>query len=119
MKRQRRYLKQLALFALLLWVASGCYLPIRQTPQDSREYYPATPELFTPGESSRTDVLLAMGEPDDASPDQTVLSYRWSSIDGIIVVSQCTPPIELQRETVITFSFDEHGILQSAELTAG
>jgi hypothetical protein len=43
---QNLRLKNLALFALLLWISTGCYLPIKQTPPDTREFYPAWQEEF-------------------------------------------------------------------------
>jgi hypothetical protein len=113
---QNLRLKNLALFALLLWISTGCYLPIKQTPPDTREFYPAWQEEFKVGETSRVDVLLTMGEPDEASTDEAVLTYRWSTIDGIIVITQCSPPIELASETIISFEFDEDGVLQDIDV---
>ena len=110
--RQLR-VKQIVLLASLLWVATGCYLPIRQIPSDSREYYPEWQGHFIAGETSRTEVLLEMGEPDEVSLDELKLTYRWETIDGIIVVTQCTPPIEIGSKTAISFEFDEYGVLQS------
>jgi hypothetical protein len=63
-------------------------------------------------------VLLLMGEPDEAAADESMLTYRWSRIEGIIVVTQCTPPVEVGSETRIDFEFDDNGILQSAELSS-
>jgi hypothetical protein len=108
--------RSLALFVLLLWIGSGCYVPIKQTPPDSREYFPPWREDFTPGATSRVDVLLTMGEPDETNPDETILTYRWSSIDGIIIITQCTPPVEMTSETVISFTFDEEGVLQAIDV---
>jgi hypothetical protein len=116
---QNLHLRNIVLFTLLLWISTSCYVPIRQTPPDTREYYPAWREDFTPGETSRVDVLLTMGEPDEASADETVLTYRWSTIDGIIIITQCTPPVELTSETAILFTFDADGVLQAIDVTAG
>jgi hypothetical protein len=113
---QKLCLKNLALFALLLWIGTGCYMPIKQTPPDTREFYPAWQEEFKVGETSRVDVLLTMGEPDETSTDETVLTYRWSTIDGLIVITQCTPPIELTSESVISFKFDADGMLQDIDV---
>jgi hypothetical protein len=115
---RNRHLRNIALFALLLWISTGCYVPIRQTPPDTREYFPAWREDFMPGETSRVEVLLAMGEPDEVSADETVLTYRWSAIDGIIIISQCTPPIELTSETVMSFRFDTNGVLRAIDVIA-
>ncbi len=113
-----RLAKHLGLFVLLLWVGTGCYLPIKQVPPQSREYSSGLQDNFAPGQTSRTDVLLAMGEPDSVSFDESILTYRWQTIDGIIVVTQCTPPIEVTSETTLTLSFDEDGVLQDINITS-
>ena len=107
--------RQVAILALLLWVASGCYVPIRQVPPDAREYFPDWHRELVSGETSRADVLLLMGEPDEMSPDEMKLTYRWPVIHGIIVVTQCTPPVEIDSERVVSFEFDEDGILRSID----
>ena len=116
--RPGRWLKHLALFVLLLWVSTGCYVPIRQVPSESREHFPARYGELAPGQVSRADVMLVMGEPDSASTDESTLTYRWFSIDGVIVVTQCTPPLELSSETTLTFFFDENGVLQDVNMTS-
>ena len=109
--------KQVLIFLLLLWISGGCYLPIQQIPIDASENMPTRSLNFEPGVSSRSDVLLHMGEPDEISPDEAVLTYRWPSIDGIIVITQCTPPIEIDSETVITYYFDDTGLFQKVDVT--
>ena len=105
--------RQTAILALLLWVATGCYVPIRQVPSDAREFFPDWHGDLIAGEASRADVLLLMGEPDVTSPDEMKLTYRWPVIHGIIVVTQCTPPVEIDSEREVSFEFDENGILRS------
>ena len=112
-----RRTKQALICLLLLWISGGCYLPIQQIPTDARENMPAGSLNFEPGVSSRSDVLLHMGEPDEISSDEAVFTYRWPSIDGIIVVTQCTPPIEIDSETAITYYFDNTGLLQKVDVT--
>lgn len=116
--RSERRSKHLAVFVFLLWVGTGCYVPIKQVPPQSREYFPELSADFVTGRASRTDVLLVMGEPDSVSTDESTLTYRWHSIDGIIVVTQCTPPIELTSETTLTFSFDEDGVLRDVNISS-
>lgn len=116
--RPGRQLKQLGLFILLLWVSTGCYVPIKQVPLESREHFPARYNAFAPGQASRADVMLVMGEPDSVSTDESTLTYRWLAIDGIIVITQCTPPLELSSETTLTFYFDEDGVLQDVNIAS-
>ena len=116
--RLERRSKHLAVFVLLLWVSTGCYVPIKQVPPQSREFYPDSHDDFAPGQTSRVGVLLAMGEPDSVSADESILTYRWHSVDGLIIVTQCTPPVELTSETTLIFSFDEDGVLQNVNITS-
>ena len=116
--RSERRLRHLAIFVFLLWVGTGCYVPIKQVPPQSREHFPDSYDDFSPGKASRADVLLTMGEPDSVSTDESRLTYRWYTIDGIIVVTQCTPPIELSTETTLTFTFDKDGVLQDVNITS-
>lgn len=102
---------------MLVWIGTGCYVPIQQIPPDSREHMPAWRDDIRAGEASRTDVLLTMGEPDEVSAGESVLIYRWQRVDGIIVITQCTQPIELTSDTVISYTFDEKGILQAVEVS--
>jgi len=106
------------LVVMLTWLATGCYLPIRQVPADSRGRFPAVPESFESGRTTRTDVLLVMGEPDDVSPDERLLTYRSTTIDGVVIVTQCTPPIEVRTDTQMRFRFDEQGLLQDIEISS-
>ena len=64
-------MKRMALVALLVWISTGCYVPIHKSSPESREHFPASRSDFTPGETTRADVLLKMGEPDE------VVSTAW------------------------------------------
>lgn len=115
----RRFLhvRTAALIVMLTWLATGCYVPIKQVPMDSRGRFQEVPESFENGKTTRTDVLLVMGEPDDASPDETLLTYRSATIDGVVIVTQCTPPVEFRTDTEMRFRFDEQGLLRDIEIS--
>lgn len=101
---------------LLMWISTGCYLPLQLDVPESRSLLSTESEEFVPGTTSRADVLIAMGEPDETSDDESVLTYRSRSIEGIIVVTQCTPPVELDTEIAINYTFDAQGILQETSV---
>jgi len=107
----RRHLKHFTLLALLLWLSTGCYLPIRQDALEAREHVPDEAHRFESGMTTREDVLIVMGEPDAISADEAGLTYRWRSIGGVIIITQCTPPVELDTETTLVYRFDEEGVL--------
>ena len=106
----------LLLIACLCWLATGCYLPLKQTQTGSRGSFADWPDLFETGQTTRTEVLLALGEPDDVSDDESVLTYRQSTVDGVIIVSQCTPAFEMTTDTVIRLTFDDVGILEDIDI---
>ncbi len=111
--------KWLALIVVMLWLGTGCYVPLKQTTPGFRSYYPATLEDFHVGSHTRSDVLLIMGEPDEFSADETILIYRWSELRGVFVITQCTPAAEVTKETSYTFVFDKEGVLENVDVVYG
>jgi hypothetical protein len=111
-----RLSKNVVMLLLLAWISTGCYLPLQVDVPESRRLMSTESDEFVPGRTSRADVLIAMGEPDEKSDDESVLTYRSRSIEGIIVVSQCTPPVELDTEMAISYTFDAQGILQETSV---
>lgn len=111
--------KKLVLVALLIWGCSGCYVPLDQPDRNSREYYPAVRKDFTPGETTRAEVLLKMGEPDEHSADETVLTYRWGKSKGFI--SMGNDPwerlMDFGEKTTFSFKFDKEGVLESLDIS--
>lgn len=61
---------------------AGCLvLPMNRIAGDSRaNVSEKTATDFVPGVTTREDVLLKLGEPDEVSPDEQRLGYRWSRI---------------------------------------
>ena len=101
---------------LLLWVSTGCYVPVEMRVKELRQHYPAIREDFSPGITKRVDVLLKMGEPDELSPDESILIYRWGEIRGVVSFTGCeaTP---VSETTAFFFNFDDEGVLKSLDLT--
>ena len=110
--------KKLTLVMMLTWISTGCYVPIKWSNPDYRDHFPAEAKEFTPGESTRADVLLKMGEPDERSPDGTLFTYNWSRGNGVLIVSQCGPSVSFIETTSFVFTFDEEGILKSLDIFA-
>lgn len=111
--------KWLTLIVVMLWLGTGCYVPLKQTSPGFRSYFPATLEDFHVGSHTRSDVLLIMGEPDEFSSDETIFIYRWSEVRGVFVITQCTPGMEVKKETSYTFAFDEDGLLENVKVDYG
>jgi len=108
-------MRRVILVLLLVWISAGCYVPVNMNVKELRQYYPATRDDFTPGKTSRVDVLLKMGEPDELSSDEKVLFYRWGAFRGIVSVTGCdATPID--ETTTFVFTFDEEGVLTSLDI---
>ena len=108
--------KRMILIVLLTWISTGCYLPIETKVTGYREYYPAIREDFTPGKTTRAEVLLIMGEPDVQGSNEKVLIYNWSKNKGAFTLTGCdmTP---LNESTSFKFTFDSEGILKSLDIS--
>lgn len=99
---------------MLSWISTGCYLPISQRIPESREYYPAQIENFTPDKTTREEVLLILGEPDEQASDGKVLLYNWSKMAGSFTITGCDAEGIKQTQS-IKFTFDSVGILKSLD----
>ncbi len=108
--------KRVILVVLLTWVSTGCYVPISRPTMGYREYFTAAREDFTPGETTRAEVLLKMGEPDEQFQDETLLIYRWSEDQGVIAITSCVGGV-LTETTSLKFTFDTAGILKSLDIS--
>lgn len=108
--------KRIALVLMLTWISTGCYVPISQPGTGSRAYIPATRKDFTPGKTSRVEVLLKMGEPDELSPDESSMTYRWVENKGIVTLTGCDAT-SIVETTSFVFTFDEEGVLKSLDIT--
>ena len=110
-------MKRLAVVVMLTWLSTGCYVPLNQASPDQRVYYPATRKDFTPGATTRAEVLLKMGEPDEISVDESLLTYRWSEEKGVIFLTGCGPPPSIMATTSFSFAFDTGGVLKSLKMS--
>lgn len=74
------------LFALLFVGVAGCIIiptPGLDSGETRTNIDKHTPEQFTPGRTTRAEVMLALGEPDAVTPDERKLAYRREKIAAI------------------------------------
>jgi len=69
------------------------------------------PETIIPGKTSREDVLLRLGEPDGASPDETELWYDAEKVKAWLIVGRSGD--EIIRHYLLIIRFDRDGIVES------
>ena len=108
--------KWITLFVLLVWVSTGCYIPIETKVPGYREYYPAMREDFTPGKTTRAEGLLIMGEPDEQVSNEKILIYNWSKDRGVFTLTGCDATA-LNESTSFKFTFDSEGNLKSLDIS--
>jgi hypothetical protein len=70
-------------------------------------------QFLTLGVTSRINVLLALGEPDAASPDGRLFFYRWAGISGrLILGSTSISPNEPVKTSHLFIAFDDLGVVR-------
>lgn len=108
-----------ALFATVALLASACVVPLPPfSPEPSYDDHranfvdPAAVRL-TPGRSARTDVLLALGEPDLCTADERRFAYVREVVWMMLLL--LTPGgmggVEVSRHRAVVLDFDEQGVL--------
>jgi len=75
----------LSLCVILGALSTGCVIPMDYHPSDSRtNVREETTTTIIPGQTTKQDVFLGLGEPDEASPDGSRLVYRWIKVKAIV-----------------------------------
>ena len=121
----------LALVSLVA-LANGCVIfapvPTAYHPAGSRRNLTeATVTRFAPGTTTVEDVVLALGEPDQAAPDASWLTYRWERVNMHLLWGWVVPAGEAaigqawertySHERSLHFVFDDSGILRNLNQT--
>ena len=73
-----------------------------------------TPESIKIGTSSREDVIMTLGEPDEASADETELRYRATKVKAIIIAGYQGAAVT--REYILVVRLDARGIVESQRI---
>jgi len=75
---------------------------------------------FAPGETTRADVILALGEPDAVSPDERQLAYRSEKICGFWFVAGGYNAAggTFEKDRYLVFDFDAQGRLEKTARSA-
>lgn len=115
------------IFALALaFCTTGCL--IIPTPHKDSGYARInvnkhTPEQFVPGKTARSDVIVALGEPDAVSTDERQLAYRSEKVYGLWIIAAAGEGGgggtggTIYRNHFWVFEFDAQGLFQKASRT--
>jgi outer membrane protein assembly factor BamE (lipoprotein component of BamABCDE complex) len=114
--------------ALCLLLNTGClYIPLPEhaaTGARSTGSSKVTPEIVSslqPGRSTRTDVLLLLGKPEERHEADRFLIYRWSAVTGMVAVG--VPggggATDVVTDYAYCLEFSEDGVLKRHERLGG
>ena len=130
--RTQSAIRWLAPLAPLAALAAGCVfavpVPTAYHPAGSRRNLTEeTATRFAPGSATIDDVVLALGEPDDAAPDATRLTYLWERVymhffwGWAIPAADATVGQGWERTSShahsLSMTFDERGVFQTVSTT--
>ncbi len=106
--------------AVFLVALPGCLIiptPQFDSGETRRNLRPDTPAQFQPGKTTRTEVLLALGEPDATSADERKLAYRSEKIAAIVLAGGpgAGAAAPLTKDEYLVCEFDARGRLVTAE----
>jgi outer membrane protein assembly factor BamE (lipoprotein component of BamABCDE complex) len=109
-----------SLLILCCIVLAGCVVvPVSYYTSDSRQNITddILPQIV-PGKSTRNEVFLQLGEPDDISSDERRVTYQWTKVKAIWAVggygSGAAGTIE--KESLFVIEFDIDGIVSEKKL---
>lgn len=70
------------------------------------------------GQTNREEVLLTLGEPDEASSDGRRFVYRWSKLKflAVIPVGYIGGSVSAKKQYQLIITFDNQGVVSGCEL---
>ena len=108
----------MGLTVLLLAVCAGCIvIPTDYYRRSSRKNVSKeTQRLIIPGQTTKEDVFLALGEPDEVSRHGSWIAYQWTKVKGFwLIIIPAGPPIQMERDYSVIITFDDHGLVLKRE----
>lgn len=105
----------IGLWLVLSVVCAGCPIATNEYGRHSRtNVSEATAQTIIPGRTTREEVLLALGDPDEVSTDGNSFVYRWTKAKLVVVTPFPTSPMGKKYQLLV--SFDEHGVVTQREV---
>ena len=103
-----------------LLLQTGCIVlptPHMDTGETRRNIGSQTPAQFKPGKTTRTDVLLTLGEPDATSVDERKIAYHSQKMVGVLLVGGygTGAAAPLTKDDYLVCEFDARGRLVKVE----
>lgn len=109
---QRRLFFHAGAVFTAIFLAGCLIIPTDYYTAHSRENTGEKPqESIIPGTTTRQEVLLKLGEPDEISPDETELWYDAEKVKALVIVGDRGGAIILHYLLIIRF--DKNGVVES------
>lgn len=99
---------------LLSALCTGC-IPVSYYTSGSRRNIQEKTALIVPGQTTREQVLLTLGTPDQVSPDGSQMVYSWEKVKAFIGFGQMVPMKATQTSNLV-ITFDERNVVVKREI---
>jgi hypothetical protein len=113
----------LGLCIVLSIIGVGCLpvpVPFTWYGQQSRANVDeAAAKVIIPGQTTKEEVVLMLGGPDEISPDGSSLVYRWAKVKFLLLPMFYAPLPEIpkvQKQYQLLITFDEQGVVTQREV---
>ena len=112
----------LGLCVVLSVIGTGCLpvpVPFTWYGQQSRTNVDeAAAKVIIPGQTTKEEVVLMLGGPDEVSPDGRSLIYRWAKVK-FLLIQAVAPPLgipKVEKQYQLLITFDENGVVMQREV---
>lgn len=69
-----------------------------------------------PGHTTKEEVFLALGEPDEVSPDGNSFAYHWAKVKFLLLPAMSYTALPVGKKYKLLITFDEHGVVTQREV---
>lgn len=81
---------------------------------------PTSMAALTPGQTTRVDVLMMLGDPDQRRLDDRVFGYLWHElVAAILYGNQLAGEVDFTRRRLLLIEFDADGRLRRMDVVGG
>ena len=115
----KRCLWSVGLSVLLCALDAGCimYVPDSWTSSVREERAEALIPMIIPGQTTKAEVVLTLGEPDEVSPDGNRFIYRWRKLKVFALGPGPGPmAVGAGKKYRLVLTFDEHSVVLQQKL---
>jgi hypothetical protein len=115
---RKHRLRGVDLSVLLCALGAGCimYVPDSWTRSVREERATTLIPTIIPGQTTKAQVLLTLGEPDEISPDDRRFVYRWYKVKVFGIAPGPPGAVAVGKKYRLILTFDECSVVLQQEL---